>query len=65
MSQIVDTTLTRLTLQYAVAVCAEISAKDHGDFAAWQQAVNDQRNLREQIAWLKEKQDAEVADLAV
>lgn len=65
MSQIVDTTITRLALEYAVAVCSEISARDHGDLAAWQQAVNDQANLREQIAWLKEKRDAEVADLAV
>jgi len=37
----------------------EISARHHGDYAAWQQAVNDQAQLRDQIAWLKQKMEEE------
>jgi len=56
----ISAALSRLSLQYDIAVCMEISARHHGDYAAWQQAVNDQARLREQIAWLqreKEKRD--------
>ena len=60
MRPITSADITRLSLQYDIAVCAEISARHHGDHKAWQQAVNDQARLREQIAWLqreKEKRD--------
>lgn len=60
MRPITSADLARLILQYDIAVCAEISARHHGDYPAWQQAVNDQARLREQIAWLqreKEKRD--------
>lgn len=55
----ISAALSRLSLQYDIAVCMEISARHHGDYAAWQQAVNDQAQLRDQIAWLKQKMEEE------
>lgn len=53
----ISAALSRLSLQYDIAVCMEISARHHGDYAAWQQAVNDQARLREQIEWLKQQME--------
>ena len=53
----ISAALSRLSLQYDIAVCMEISAKHHDDDDMVQQAVNDQARLRDQIAWLKQKME--------
>ena len=68
MRPITSADITRLSLQYDIAVCAEISARHHGNHKAWQKTRDDQDHLSQMIAWLKqemEKQDEATADLAV